>query len=147
MQYFELSLLTLNGLVIGSFVNVCVDRLTLKYANKEALLNFLETYDIPAFLKKQILNRSLSIFNPVRSFCFACGNQIKWYENIPVFSYFLCKGMCQKCKALIGSKSIWTEIIHGFSYFSIGFFLDNLIYALLICISFSFFWFLGNFFF
>ena len=145
MQYFELSLWTLTGLIIGSFVNVCVDRLPLQFSKTETRLNLLKSCNTPTFLKKYIQNHSLSLFHPVRSFCFTCGHQLKWYENIPVLSYFLCKGICRKCKIPIGSKTILTEIIHGFFYLSTGFFLDNPIYSIAISISFSFFWLIGNF--
>ena len=37
-------------------------------------------------------------------------NQINWKDNIPIISYFLRKGNCQKCKTNIGSKIIITEI-------------------------------------
>ena len=144
MQYFELSFWTLTGLMIGSFVNVSIDRLSLQFSKTETRLNLLKTYEIPTFLKKHLQNHSLTLFSPIRSFCFTCGKQIKWYENIPVLSYFLCRGICRKCKAPIGSKTILTEITHGVFYLFSGFYLDNWVYTLAISISFSFFWFFGN---
>ena len=86
MHFFELILLTMTGLVIGSFVNVCIDRLPFQFSKTETRLNLLKSSYTPTFLKKYILNHSLSLFHPVRSFCFTCGHQLKWYENIPVIS-------------------------------------------------------------
>ena len=141
MEYLELSLWTLIGLIIGSFVNVCIDRLPLQFLKKQNRMILLKSYDTPTFLKKYIRNRSLSLFHPTRSFCFTCGHQLNWFENIPIFSYLLCKGVCRKCKAFIGQKTIWTEISHGVFYFANGFFWDSLIYALAVSICFSLFWF------
>ena len=58
------------GLVIGSFLNVCI-------------------YRIP---------RNLSIVSP-RSRCTACGHELAWYENLPVVSYVVLRGKCRSCGA------------------------------------------------
>jgi leader peptidase (prepilin peptidase) / N-methyltransferase len=56
------------GLVIGSFLNVCIYRLP----------------------------RDLSIVWPA-SRCTACGRELSWYENIPVLSYAALRGRCRTC--------------------------------------------------
>lgn len=63
------------GLVIGSFLNVCI-------------------YRVP---------RDLSIVRP-RSFCPECGKPVAWYDNIPVLSYVLLGGRCRECKSAIGAR-------------------------------------------
>ena len=145
MEYFELILCSLIGLIIGSFVNVCVDRLTLQFSKPRTRLNLIKSLVTPNFVKKLILNQSLSLFHPARSFCFTCGHQLTWFENIPVLSYFLCQGLCRKCKAVIGSKTIWTEMSHGVFFLASGFLLESWIYALVLGICFSFFWFIFSF--
>lgn len=60
------------GLIMGSFLNVCISR-------------------IP---------RGLSIVSP-RSRCPECLNAIRWFENIPIFSYLFLKGRCRHCKKKI----------------------------------------------
>ena len=56
------------GLVIGSFLNVCIYRLP----------------------------RDLSVVWPA-SRCTACGRELSWYENIPVASYAVLRGRCRSC--------------------------------------------------
>ncbi len=60
------------GLIIGSFLNVCI-------------------YRMP---------RNESIVFP-SSHCPACKKSIFWYDNIPVLSYLILAGKCRFCKARI----------------------------------------------
>src|SRR5580704_8963302 len=69
----EISLAFLAGLLIGSFLNVCVFRLP----------------------------RDLSVMKPARSFCPFCEETIAWYDNIPVLSYILLRAKCRHCGARI----------------------------------------------
>lgn len=60
------------GLMIGSFLNVCISRLP----------------------------EGKSVVRP-RSRCPLCGKHIKPYDNIPVLSYLFLTGKCRNCKARI----------------------------------------------
>ena len=71
-DYFLLVYITLFGLALGSFLNVCIIRL-------------------PA---------DRSILSP-RSACTSCGQQLRWFENIPVFSYLGLRGRCRSCGSRI----------------------------------------------
>ncbi len=60
------------GLLVGSFLNVCIWRL-------------------PA--EEQVVKG--------RSHCRGCGQLIAWYDNVPVVSFTLLGGRCRRCKAKI----------------------------------------------
>jgi len=82
-------LVLLVGLIIGSFLNVCI-------------------YRIP---------KGESVAFPP-SHCPVCGHKIKWYENIPVFSYiFILKGKCSECKGNISIQYPIVEFITGILFY------------------------------
>ena len=58
--------------------------------------------------------KELSIVKPA-SHCENCNHVLKWYENIPVFSYIFLKGKCSKCKTPIGIWGFIYELIGGLS--------------------------------
>ncbi len=78
------ALLALLGLVLGSFLNVCIHR-------------------IP---------RGESIVAPP-SHCPRCGKRIRSYDNIPVLSYLLLHGRCRFCRGLISPRYLVVELITG----------------------------------
>ena len=71
------------GLVFGSFLNVLIYRLPL----------------------------GISLLKPIGSACPHCNYKIKWYENIPVFSYLLLKGRCSSCSDSISKSYPIVELI------------------------------------
>ncbi len=86
------------GLALGSFMNVCIYRLPIKK----------------------------SIVSPPSS-CPECGRKIRFYDNIPLLSYFILRGKCRYCgtpmawhypvvEALAGLLSIALFIRYGLSY-------------------------------
>ncbi len=86
------------GLLIGSFLNVCI-------------------YRIP--LKEDIAIE--------RSHCMKCGHVLQWYELIPLFSWLIQGGKCRSCKTKIsvqypivelGNALLWMAILFvwGFKY-------------------------------
>jgi len=78
------------GLLIGSFLNVCI-------------------YRMP---------RDLSVVLP-RSFCPACEHPIAWYDNIPVLSYFILRRRCRHCGKLIPVRYVIVEILTAALFFLI----------------------------
>ena len=70
------------GLVIGSFLNVCIHRLP----------------------------QRKSIVSPASS-CPRCGYVLRWYDNIPVLSYLALRGRCRGCKAPISLRYPIVELV------------------------------------
>lgn len=81
MMLIEFLLLGLFGLMIGSFLNVCISRLPL----------------------------GGSIMSPP-STCPKCGRLIGWRDNIPVISYLLLRGRCRRCGAGISARYPVVEV-------------------------------------
>lgn len=75
------------GLVIGSFLNVCIARLP----------------------------HGHSIVSPP-SHCPRCGKPIRFYDNIPIISFFLLRGRCRKCGQPISWRYPAVELINGLLY-------------------------------
>lgn len=67
----------------------------------------------------------LSIVRPSGSFCPKCRHKLRWYENIPVFSFLIQGGKCRKCKEKISKFYITIELLTGIlfalSYYLLGF--------------------------
>ena len=80
----ELAVALLFGLIIGSFLNVCIVRIPHK----------------------------LSVSFP-RSHCPKCKKLIPWNDNIPLLSYLLLGGRCRNCKKRISPRYPAVEAISG----------------------------------
>ena len=51
-----------------------------------------------------------------RSFCPDCKNKIKWFDNIPFFSYLFLKGKCRDCKKPISFEYFVVELLAAISF-------------------------------
>lgn len=58
--------------------------------------------------------RGESIVSPP-SHCTACGHTLKWYENIPIFSWLFLHGKCRACGEKIGAFWVLYELAGGLS--------------------------------
>jgi len=72
------------GLIVGSFLNVCIFRLP----------------------------EGLSVVRPP-SRCRACGHLLSWFENVPVVSYAVLRGRCRQCGAPISWQYPLVEVVTG----------------------------------
>lgn len=111
---FALIIITLLGLCVGSFLNVCI-------------------YRIP---------RHESIAFPA-SHCPECGNRIRWFDNIPVLSFLILKGHCRNCNAKISLRYPLVEALNAVLWLAVFFTAGDLsqcifgllFSSLLICVS------------
>ena len=143
MPYLEASIWILIGLIAGSFANVCIDRLPLQFLDNKNRSRLLKSSKLDPNLKKLLKFSTITLNQPTRSFCFCCGHQLQWFENIPVLSYILIKGHCRVCNVAIVPRVIWTETIHGLWYGFFGWFFQYWVWSFFAGINFSFFWILA----
>lgn len=65
-------------------------------------------------------NTSQKTLNSKRSICLHCHYQLKWYDNIPIFSWLALRGKCRKCKTKIGLAELLAELGTGLAFIAIG---------------------------
>ncbi len=103
-----IGLSTIFGLLVGSFLNVAIYRLP-KMMNQEwhnqcqQLLN----------PEKELATPSLFNLATPASSCPHCGHKIRFWENIPIISYLLLKGMCSGCAKPISARYPIIELTAG----------------------------------
>ncbi|WP_415063887.1 prepilin peptidase [Bdellovibrio sp.] len=56
------------------------------------------------------LPKEESVVKP-RSYCYSCKTPIKWYDNIPLLSWFLLRGRCRQCGAKFSFRYPLVELI------------------------------------
>jgi len=103
LSHLELITAFIFGVCIGSFLNVCIFRL-------------------PA---------GKSIVHPPSS-CPGCNAAIRFYDNIPVLSWFILRGQCRNCHTPIAFRYVMVELLGGFMavcvYFRFGPSVQGIIY-------------------
>ena len=94
------------GIVIGSFLNVCI----LRIPEGESIVTD-------------------------RSHCMNCGYQLKWYDLVPLFSYLFLGGKCRKCKNHISMQYPLVEAANGILWVLVfavnGINVDSVLYCLM----------------
>lgn len=107
MIIFGIIFAVIFGLLVGSFLNVCIDRL-------------------PA---------GQSIVKPP-SHCSACGRRLALDDLVPVFSYLFLKGRCRYCGSRISARlmlvELGTGLLYGYLFWHFGFSVELLL-ALVYC--------------
>lgn len=89
------------GLLVGSFLNVCI-------------------YRLPRHI----------FWSNAHSFCPNCHTELKWYELVPLFSYLFLGGRCRTCRERIslryplvegGNMLLWlvAYLVFGFGWYSV----------------------------
>ena len=85
------------GTAVGSFLNVLIDRLP---------------------QEKSINGRSI---------CDHCHRPLKWYDLIPIVSFFLLKGRCRYCRRKISLQYTFVEFLTGVSFLLVYFYFGPLL--------------------
>jgi len=114
--WFLAALGGLFGLLVGSFLNVVIHRLPLmmqrqwqaEYAQwaseQQGAARDAGTAPPPADPQPP-----LTLSQPP-SRCPHCGHAIRWYENVPVFSWLALRGRCSRCRTPIGLRYPLVEL-------------------------------------
>lgn len=55
-----------------------------------------------------------------RSVCLSCHTKLKWYDNIPIFSWLFLRGKCRKCHQKIGVLEFLSELGVATAFLLIG---------------------------
>ena len=55
-----------------------------------------------------------------RSVCLSCKTKLKWYDNIPIFSWLFLRGKCRKCSKKIGALEFLSELGVGLAFLCLG---------------------------
>jgi leader peptidase (prepilin peptidase)/N-methyltransferase len=87
MVYIWLPLVFILGSAVGSFINVCVYRLPYER----------------------------SLFWP-GSRCGKCYQPIRWYDNLPLISYWVLRGRCRTCGAAFSIRYFLIELLTGLAF-------------------------------
>ncbi len=106
LQWLDASLFGVMGLLVGSFLNVVIYRLPKMMERQWAL----ECAEMSGAQSAAVVPFNLMV---PRSRCQKCDHQIRWFENIPVFSYLLLRGKCANCGTAIGARYPLVELASG----------------------------------
>lgn len=102
-----LTLATVLGLLVGSFLNVVAYRLPIMMERRwKQECTELQTGE-PAEVQE-----TFNLIKPA-STCPSCGHKIRPWENIPVLSYLLQKGRCVSCNTSISAQYPFVELATG----------------------------------
>lgn len=96
MELYFGTLLFIFGLCCGSFINMLVYRTAVRYK----------------------LRKSIKSNDESRSFCDFCGQQLHWFENVPVASWIIQKGKSRCCGKKLPSEYPIVEAIVGILFLS-----------------------------
>ena len=90
-----LVVLSVFGLAVGSFLNVCIYRLPLR-----------QSVAMPG------------------SRCPSCGRSLRWFENVPVLGWLVLRGRCRTCRARVSPVypvvEVVTPLVFVLQYWDVG---------------------------
>lgn len=99
----------LYGIIIGSFLNVCIYRIP----KRESIVT-------------------------VGSHCVCCNHRLRWYDLFPLFSWLFLKGKCRYCGAGISPQYPVVEAVNGILYLAVfyvnGWNTDSVLYCVMVSV-------------
>jgi leader peptidase (prepilin peptidase)/N-methyltransferase len=105
------------GLCIGSFLNVVIYRIPKIFTHES------ENYVAEQSGQPLPHTKRFNLFLP-RSHCPHCNHRLRFWENIPLFSYIFLKGACSQCKSPISLRyfliELSTAILSGITAWHFG---------------------------
>jgi len=118
-RVIHLPLVFVLGACFGSFFNVCI-------------------YRIP---------RAMALSFP-GSHCYRCGRPVRWYDNVPLLSYWILRGHCRECGARFSIRYFVVELLTALLFvlcfvqtsrtnYSLAFFSGVLLIGLLMIATFT----------
>lgn len=119
--YFKIAFIFIVGACFGSFINAYSFRArkyTTRYFDKIQNLSFFNS----ALHELKLFRYSNK---PKYSQCMTCKNKLKWYHNVPLFSFIFLGGKCGFCKTPYSSIYFLSEIFVGLIFVGIYFFTFN----------------------
>ncbi len=135
--------LAIFGLCVGSFLNVVIHRLPLMIERQwwidvahqladvdswRRIFAGKATGDVPPADQQRTATElehgvatlaTLNIAHP-RSHCPACGHQLAWHENVPLFGWLRLKGRCSACGAKISARYPVVELATALLFAAVG---------------------------
>lgn len=97
------------GAIIGSFLSVCIYRLP---------IGRFDNLDENGEQQPSENTEVLTVSKPARSFCPNCKNTLRWYHNIPIFSWLFLRGKCGFCAAKISGRYPLVEMLSALSAYA-----------------------------
>jgi prepilin signal peptidase PulO-like enzyme (type II secretory pathway) len=100
MNLLLLFLVFVLGLCFGSFVNMLVYRIAVSY---------------------KLEDKKFKVKGQKRSFCDYCGKQLRWYENVPLFSWLVLRGKTRCCHKKLPVSYPVVEVLMGILFIILNF--------------------------
>lgn len=115
LPWLYLLLLTILGLLIGSFLNVVIHRLPIMLERSWQA----EYADYFGNTEPDSAAEPYNLMVP-RSACPHCGHAITALENIPIISWLWLRGRCRSCQAPISARYPLVELLTGLATLTIA---------------------------
>lgn len=134
--WFKLTILSVFGACIGSFINVVAYRFPINL--KAEWINQSAEFLKECGFKTNAKTSKVDSYFMKPSHCTTCKNKIRFYHNIPIISYILLCGKCSFCKTKYSIRYMFIELITAILFATVGFLFSNLvvIFGLITLISF-----------